>query len=75
MAREMYVGTKTGSSMRDGVFHEEETIEIHSLMDDQSIVEIDSIKEYPFKRGDKLKVNVSREFLNVMIFNPEYGKN
>ncbi len=75
LAREMYVGTKTGSSMRDGVFHEEEIIEIHSLMDDQGIVEIDSIKEYPFRRGDKLKVNVSREYLKVMIFNPKYGKN
>ncbi|GMT49717.1 MAG: hypothetical protein IEMM0008_1256 [bacterium] len=74
LAREIYVGTKTGNSMRNGVFHEEETIEIHSLMDDQGIVEIDSIKEYPFRRGDFLKVNVSKDFLKVMIFKPNDGE-
>jgi len=70
ISREIYKGTKTGYHLRKGEFHYDEEVKVLSLMDSGGIVEIDSIMEYPFSRGDQLKVYVSRESLKVMCLNP-----
>ncbi|MDH4127467.1 MAG: hypothetical protein OEV44_01850 [Spirochaetota bacterium] len=67
LIREIYHGTKSGNTLRKGEFNHSEHIKIISLMDEEGIVEIDSIKEYPFKRGNQLKVKVSNEYLRVII--------
>lgn len=66
ITREIYVGTKTGSAIRNGEFSGSEEIHILSLMDQGGIVEIDSIKEYNFPRGAVLKVRLSKKTLRVM---------
>lgn len=71
LAREIYKGTRTGFSMSQGEFYENEEINVFSLSDEGGIIEVDSIKEYPFMRGDHLKVKVSKEYLNVMILNKD----
>ena len=70
LAREIYVGTKTGNRLRVGEFQNHEEIILNSLMDTEGIVEIDSIKEYSFRRGYWLKVTVSNNNLKVMSLNP-----
>ena len=71
IAREIYKGTVSGYLLNKGNFTDEKDLFINSLMDDAGIVEIDSIKEYNFKRGDRLRVHVSKNRLRVMALNPE----
>ncbi len=71
IAREIYIGTKTGNDLRIGEFAPNEQLEIHSLMEN-GIVEIDSIKEHPFKRGDKLVIRVSDEALKMVLLNSDH---
>ncbi|MDH5680076.1 MAG: hypothetical protein OEZ36_00695 [Spirochaetota bacterium] len=71
IAREIYKGTVSGYLLDKGDFTDEKDLFINSLMDDAGIVEIDSIKEYIFKRGDRLRVHVSKNRLRVMVLNPE----
>ncbi len=68
ISREIYVGTRTGNSIKHGEFIDNEELEIQSLME-EGIIEIDSIKEYKLKRGDTIKIRVSHKYLKVMMLN------
>ena len=70
LAREIYKGTVSGYNLNIGEFHPNEEIKVLSLIDSRGIVEIDSIKEYPFKRGSQLRAYVSDKCLRVVTLNP-----
>ena len=69
LIREIYIGTKTDNSLITGMINHNHSLIIYSLMDNHGLLNIDSIKNYSFTRGDQLAITIFPKSLKIMILN------